>query len=32
MEKIRVDLAERSYNISIGNNILEGIGEKLNSV
>jgi 3-dehydroquinate synthase len=29
MEKIRVDLAERSYNISIGNNILEGIGEKL---
>jgi 3-dehydroquinate synthase len=29
MEKIRVELAERSYNISSGNNILEDIGEKL---
>jgi 3-dehydroquinate synthase len=29
MEKIRVDLAERSYNIFIGNNTLEEIGDKL---
>ena len=29
MEKIGVELAERSYDISIGSNILEGIGEKL---
>ncbi len=29
MEKIRVELAERSYNISIGSNTLEGIGDKL---
>ncbi len=29
MEKIRVELAERSYNISIGSNILEGTGEQL---
>jgi 3-dehydroquinate synthase len=29
MEKVRVELAERSYDISIGSNILEGIGEKL---
>jgi 3-dehydroquinate synthase len=29
MEKIRVELAERSYNIYIGNGTLEGIGERL---
>src|SRR4030066_637599 len=29
MEKIRVELAERSYNIFIGSNTLEGIGDKL---
>jgi 3-dehydroquinate synthase len=29
MEKIRVELAERSYDISIGSNILEGIGDNV---
>lgn len=29
MEKIRVELAERSYNIFLGSNTLEGIGDKL---
>lgn len=29
MEKIRVELDERSYNILIGSSILEGIGDKL---
>jgi 3-dehydroquinate synthase len=29
MEKIRVELAERSYDIVVGSNIMEGIGEKL---
>lgn len=29
MKKIRVELAERSYNIYIGSGILDGIGEKL---
>jgi 3-dehydroquinate synthase len=29
MEKIRVELAERSYDIALGSNIMEGIGEKL---
>jgi len=29
MEKIRVELAERSYNVFIGSSILEGIGEAL---
>jgi 3-dehydroquinate synthase len=29
MEKVRVELAERSYNIFIGSNTLEGIGDKL---
>lgn len=31
MEKIRVELAERSYDISIGSNILEGVGDNLKS-
>ncbi len=31
MEKIRVELAERSYDIAIGSNILEGIGDNLKS-
>jgi 3-dehydroquinate synthase len=29
MEKIRVELGERSYDITIGNNILDGIGDNL---
>ena len=29
MEKVRVELEERSYDISIGSNTLEGIGERL---
>jgi len=29
MKNIKVELAERSYDISIGSNILEGIGERL---
>ena len=29
MEKIRVRLAERSYDIVLGNAILDGIGEEL---
>lgn len=32
MEKIRVELAERSYDISIGNNILKRIGENLKAL
>jgi len=32
MQKIRVELGERSYNISIGNNILDGIGDALKSL
>jgi 3-dehydroquinate synthase len=32
MEKIRVELAERSYNIFIGSSILEGIGEALSHI
>jgi 3-dehydroquinate synthase len=31
MEKIRVELGERSYDISIGSNILDGIGDNLRS-
>ncbi|MEW6068747.1 MAG: 3-dehydroquinate synthase [Nitrospirota bacterium] len=31
MENIKVELGERSYDISIGSNILDGIGEKLKS-
>jgi 3-dehydroquinate synthase len=31
MEKIRVELAERSYDISIGVNVLEGIGDYIKS-
>jgi 3-dehydroquinate synthase len=31
MEKIRVELGERSYDIEIGSNILEGIGDRLRS-
>ena len=31
MEKIRVELGERSYDIAIGSNILDGIGDKLTS-
>lgn len=31
MEKIRVELGERSYDIAIGTGILEGLGEKLRS-
>jgi 3-dehydroquinate synthase len=31
MEKIRVELGERSYDITIGSNILDGIGDKLTS-
>lgn len=32
MEKIRVELAERSYNVFIGSSILEGIGEALSHI
>ncbi len=32
MQEIRVELGERSYNISIGNNILDGIGDALKSL
>ena len=32
METIRVELGERSYDISIGTNILDGIGDNLRSV
>jgi 3-dehydroquinate synthase len=32
MQKIRVELGERSYDISIGNNILDGIGDALKSL
>jgi 3-dehydroquinate synthase len=31
MEKIRVELGERSYDIEIGSDIIEGIGDKLKS-
>jgi len=31
MEKIRVELAERSYDIAIGSNVLEGVGDNLKS-
>ena len=31
MKKIRVELAERSYDIAIGSNILEGVGDNLQS-
>jgi 3-dehydroquinate synthase len=31
MEKVRVELGERSYDICIGSNILEGIGDRLKS-
>jgi 3-dehydroquinate synthase len=29
MKKIRVELAERSYDIAVGSNIMEGVGERL---
>jgi 3-dehydroquinate synthase len=32
MQEIRVELGERSYNISIGNNILDNIGDALKSL
>jgi 3-dehydroquinate synthase len=32
MEHIRVELGERSYDIAIGSNIIEGIGESLSSL
>jgi 3-dehydroquinate synthase len=31
MEKVRVELADRSYDIAIGSNVLEGIGESIKS-
>jgi 3-dehydroquinate synthase len=32
MQKIRLELGDRSYDISIGSNILDGIGDRLNSL
>jgi len=32
MKEIRVELGERSYSISIGNNILDAIGDALKSL